>query len=315
MDQEASWVGLGWNLNVGQIARQVRGLPDDFKGDLMTYENDMKENITVGTSFELKGDFFGKEKVPNFSLGLGVQYNNYEGITFKPSYGISYDLNDNFSLGANFSSSVADGVTVTPSISYSAKREYWTKNHMGTIMSETSVGVGYNSRQGLTNFNLDSSMKVDDKHIYKSIDNKTQSSSGFNYSFGTPTFTPSKRVGMDSKNFSFRAALGTVIKGKNLKGHINGYGTTQSVEESEKNKEVTAYGYEFTEHDVDKSGVLDFNREKDRSFNKHTTTVPITNYTYDVYAIQGQGLQGTFRPFRSQVGYVYDLPVSDRSSG
>ena len=30
MDQESSWVGLGWNLNVGQINRQVRGLPDDF---------------------------------------------------------------------------------------------------------------------------------------------------------------------------------------------------------------------------------------------------------------------------------------------
>lgn len=44
MDQEASWVGLGWNLNVGQIARSVRGLPDDFKGDQMRYENDARTN-------------------------------------------------------------------------------------------------------------------------------------------------------------------------------------------------------------------------------------------------------------------------------
>ena len=33
MDTEASWVGLGWSLNPGAINRQMRGLPDDFKGD------------------------------------------------------------------------------------------------------------------------------------------------------------------------------------------------------------------------------------------------------------------------------------------
>src|SRR6476620_460781 len=42
MDQEASWVGLGWDLNVGQINRQMRGIPDDFDGDEMIYENNMK---------------------------------------------------------------------------------------------------------------------------------------------------------------------------------------------------------------------------------------------------------------------------------
>ncbi|MBE7440865.1 MAG: hypothetical protein HS119_00215 [Flavobacteriales bacterium] len=30
VDQQASWVGLGWDLNIGEISRQVNGLPDDF---------------------------------------------------------------------------------------------------------------------------------------------------------------------------------------------------------------------------------------------------------------------------------------------
>ncbi|MEY4573765.1 MAG: hypothetical protein RLZ10_3071, partial [Bacteroidota bacterium] len=35
MDQEASWVGLGWNINPGVVNRSMRGVPDDFKGDVV----------------------------------------------------------------------------------------------------------------------------------------------------------------------------------------------------------------------------------------------------------------------------------------
>src|SRR5688500_8444120 len=38
MDQEASWVGLGWNINPGVINRNMRSLPDDFKGDEVSKE-------------------------------------------------------------------------------------------------------------------------------------------------------------------------------------------------------------------------------------------------------------------------------------
>src|SRR6202008_258475 len=37
-DQEASWVGLGWNLNIGSINRSMRGIPDDFKGETIRKE-------------------------------------------------------------------------------------------------------------------------------------------------------------------------------------------------------------------------------------------------------------------------------------
>ena len=30
MDQEASWAGLGWNVNPGAIDRNVNGYPDDY---------------------------------------------------------------------------------------------------------------------------------------------------------------------------------------------------------------------------------------------------------------------------------------------
>ncbi len=42
MDQEASWVGLGWSLNPGALSRGVRGLPDDFESDIIKEENSLK---------------------------------------------------------------------------------------------------------------------------------------------------------------------------------------------------------------------------------------------------------------------------------
>jgi hypothetical protein len=34
-EQEATWVGLGWNLEAGAITRQINNVPDDFKGVLV----------------------------------------------------------------------------------------------------------------------------------------------------------------------------------------------------------------------------------------------------------------------------------------
>ena len=72
MDDEASWVGLGWTLNPGSINRQLRGLPDDFKGDKITKEFNIAPDKTVGVSFGPGFEFYGL----GGSLHEGITYNS-----------------------------------------------------------------------------------------------------------------------------------------------------------------------------------------------------------------------------------------------
>ncbi|MBO9573311.1 MAG: hypothetical protein J7497_14055, partial [Chitinophagaceae bacterium] len=93
MDEEAGWTGYGWNVSVGNLNRQLRGVPDDFNGsDLLEREMNIKDNITKGGRFSASLDLLGipvskvkkkkKRKKLNLTLTVsaGVQVNNYRGV-------------------------------------------------------------------------------------------------------------------------------------------------------------------------------------------------------------------------------------------
>lgn len=297
MDQEASWVGLGWNLNVGEISRQVRGLPDDFRGDKMRYENDLRDNVTVGTNFNVSPAVFGKDFPFNF--GLGVQYNNYEGITFKPSIGVSYAISDNVKVGFDLSGSTGEGASVSPSVSISKKVDD-KKTSFTSLFG--GVGASFSSRKGLENL----SIKTNLIPVFNTV--------GLYSLNNTNNFTPTKRVAYDNINSTFNATiLGVEFFGAEAQLRITGYGSAQKINAKYKDRSVGGYGYENTQYKNNLEGVLDYNREKEQTISKNTNALSVTNYTYDTYNIEGQGVSGMFRPFRSQASYLYNDKVSDFS--
>lgn len=312
MDAEASWVGLNWNLNVGQINRNVRGIPDDFNGDEMEYENFMRPNVTVGADFAVQPDLFGVSII-DVSGGISISYNNYNGYSIKPSIGVTADLGDVASVGFNIQTS-EEGMTVSPNASiHQKKASSENKNRQMGL----SAGCSMNSRQGLTTASLSMTNKCTSglngrNGENKNGENSSTGSVGSSIGFTNTSYTPSKRVGMNTEAFTFNAAIGGEVYGVEAQGQITAFMSIQSIWENEQKKTERAYGYENT-HKANMSDVLDFNREKDGSLIKSSKNVALTNYTYDIYNVQGQGVSGMYRPYRNQVGYVFDPYVSDFS--
>lgn len=310
MDQEASWVGLGWNLNVGQISRQVRGIPDDFDGDTMTYENNIRDNITVGANLKAHPAAAGFDLGLNLiGLNLGIEYNNYNGFTFKPSAGISFNMASGNSIGFNFSTSTTEGPTISPYLSLGDV----TKNKDDEITGreeKSNYGFSFNSRQGVQNVTINNEITRHTTNIGREYGKPNSGTSTF--SFSNQTYTPTKRTPYINSNFAFNAALGTSIFFAEGQAEIYAYAGKQAMQKAARVSNERAYGYEHTEK-ATKNDILDFNRENDRVVGEHTATLAIPNYTYDVYSINGQGINGGFRPYRSQVGYVFDKFVKDIS--
>ncbi|SRX75248.1 hypothetical protein [Aequorivita antarctica] len=314
MDQEASWVGLGWNLNVGQINRNVRGIPDDFDGDNMIYENNVKDNVSIGVNADVRFPLFGYDFL-SLGIGIGVVYNNYNGISFNTSLGPSFDISDQVSIGMQLGGTSEGGASVSPRISLSSKN----KTSMGNVESLTgNIGVTYDSQKGLSSFNVSASYNQSTTNF----SNKTVAmlNHGNSISGNIPlndylTFTPKNELSFNNTNLSFSFALGGEIWGVEVQGQITAWGSIQQLRDPEKLKNISAYGYENTENALVGQSILDFNREKDRIVNENTKALAPTNYTYDSYMVAGQGLQGGFRPYRSQVGNLYDTYVSTTGDG
>lgn len=315
MDDEASWVGLGWDMNVGQINRNMRGIPDDFNGDKMVYENNMKPNTTIGGNVNIFISPFGV--LENLiSVGMGVKYNNYNGFGFSINGGLSYQISDNLSVGMNLESSSDEGVTVSPSVSMHGK--FSDKSNSDHTLG-ASVGVSMNSRKGVETVTMSATRSKQDKKkegdkLVNDGKKRSGSLGGGSLSLVDASFTPTKRVGMSSSNVMFSVNVEGAVFGIDPGVKFSGYRNSQGIKSSEKYKQESSFGYQHTQNATVRD-VVDFNREKDRTVTKNTVSLPLTNYTYDLYSVQGQGVGGQFRPYRSQVGFIFDNYTQDDSFG
>lgn len=331
MDQEASWVGLGWNLNAGAITRNLRGIPDDFAGDQIVKETNIKPNTNINVDLEVKPEIFGFN-IPGgggngsaLSLSASLSYSNYTG--FGASAGVSLSFNLGNALGGSamaglsLSGSSENGASFSPSLSLSYKKDKVDKDNY----SKTStIGSSFNSRAGLQALTYGFSMSRDvartDKngnHVkYKNIKDRDvidSESSGASGSFdvGLNQYSPIPGNSTKGGSLAISARLTGSVYGVDAQGNIGVSVSRNWIPEDQKSTSTNAFGYFYHERGLGNySAQLDFNRDNDIPFSKYSVNLPSTFQTYDIFSVQAQGTGGSFRQVRNDVTYVYDKRVT-----
>lgn len=314
MEQEASWVGLGWNVNPGTITRNMRGLPDEFTGkqDTITKTVSIKDNKTIGVTggadFELTG-------LPIMHLGgsLGVFYNTYKGWGMETGLNASINAGNSakgpFSGGLSLTNNSQEGFSVTPSFTAKLSRADGEYVNTGSL----SMGLPYNSRSGLKGLSLSAGISQQPK------DNANQYSAssglGSMISFATPSYTPTMSYPMTSSQYTFTAKIGGAATVAHPSFFISGYVSNQKIDEDDKRSTVPAFGYlNYQQAAGNPAVLLDFNREKDIPYREKPAVpnIAVPSYTYDIFSITGEGTGGMFRAYRGDIGYVHDNALTSK---
>ncbi len=336
MEQEASWVGLGWNINVGNITRNVRGIPDDFNGDSVIKEFNMKPNLTrtlgIGTDLQVFGISTKESKqlikdrksedprlkklsiLSRWEMDLGVVYNSYRGmgIDLSASYTalkqnnyvhIPIGLGINSQSGSSWNASVVFGNHLNES-----DKSGWVG----------SIGLGYNSLNGLKSMSISGA--------YNHVGNSKRFSGTYgrssNTAIGLSSFTPNFQFSMKNSGYGMQITLGSEITGRHGNITLNGSISEQRLDNSK--MIYKAFGYIHDQRKIknteksklksDKNLMLDFNRINDGSFNSKVTNMPVSTGTYDVLSIQGQGTGGSYRAHRNGASIYFDPKVTNSTS-
>ncbi len=301
MEQEASWVGLGWNLNPGVINRNLRGLPDDFFGETIETNIYQKPNWT----FSIGGSTLVKAlglKVFNPSLGLGIKYNNYTGL--------GLDLNLHMKL-KSFKKEEDNESESNHEPEEPLKLMQFIKKQLGQV-KHANYWVSV-ARNLYPEFNL------------PFVNGKITRESAISYArgienprtFAYKTYTPDMNFDYEHNDLNLSLSLGTDFTG--IFGSFPPYATYTSQTLSKKKYRKKAYGYLYHWERLNEETddvLTEINRERDGTYFKGKPYLPIPISTYDLFSVSGEGVGGQIKPYRNAIDiYSDDEHISTSKGG
>lgn len=319
-DDEASWVGLGWNINPGALVRNMRGLPDEFLssvdekgnysgGDFVETKTDMRKSWTLGASFGAEAEIFGGQLFDNQTASLSVFYNNYSGVNASVNYNFS-NQDGGFDWGLSLDGE--NGVGLNAGVSLKDEiRDVNAKHHL-SVSFDGNLSANYS-----LNANLNENTISSDKSTISSVSNSFSYGSGISYARENYYLNVGNRKTAYNINFNFSKAANAYgsFAGKQVGAFFN--------VEDLLNEEKTGYknpvaGYAELSNmtsNREKYYSLDYSRISDGMLRKNSILLAQPSYNSDAYVSTGQGLSGFFRGKRNDVGKVYDQYVRNTSWG
>ena len=320
MDDEASWVGLGWTLSPGVMNRQMRGLPDDFNGDLVSKEFNMKDDITAGGNVEIYPEFFGFGKNVHMGLEFGIFKNSYRGWGADLGANVALKLtdagagsktasgDDNSGLGSvslGVGTNSQSGASIKPAVNLDIYKQAMDNFE---VNGGLSVGSGYNSRSGVQSLTLSANLGTNDvAHINGETirSNNLDESVSSTISFARYSYTPIINTPFDNQSYTFSASFGPVLFGIHTKGSISGYYMKQQV--ARPFQSLKAYGMLNAQRgQQDPYALMDFNRENDIPYQDGVPYLPMPVATADLFTASSQQGMNQYKIYRNGSGVVFD---------
>lgn len=295
-EQEASWVGFGWNLNPGAINRYAKGIPDDYKDASIYKYNKARANWSVSGYVRAGTEVFGKNL--GISATKSIRLNNYTGLY--SSYGLG--LNVKGIGGVNFNKD-ASGITakanLNPSKLFDSEKDKADEdaNADEQKMDETEV----QEKEEDSKFKLQFKLAKDQQSV-----NSSHGSSFNNFVPGGSDIIRSQNFNKYwGIGFNFNASF-QVNPGPAPVGFETGIGGSFNLQKNKSLTENKAYGYMHNLGNYSDDDILsDYHVEKGGAYTKRDYHLGIPFSDPDVFSLTGEGLGGSFRYWNNNVGHYY----------
>lgn len=306
IEEEASWVGYGWTLNPGSIARSLQGFPDDASGRRLRLWNRTKPSVTATGRLGANVEIASRDLLPDSYLtdtlvtqwsqvgvNLGMRWNNHKGYSLFSGFGLSglgialdYTIDDGdgsfdasvnpFDLLTQSWRIVHDDVrrrrSSDPPTAWQQKSNYWMSRIRSSALSMTQLSL--------------SSLAGDRG--------------------GPVTNTPYHGYAV-TVDAGFVANPAPVPIGGKV--HVTGSFAHQSNEEF---RESACYGYLYMDRPNDASDIHDYTTERLAPYTRRDKFLGIPYGNADMFSVMGQGVGGAFRCVLDRAGHV--RPNEARSS-